>query len=339
MAERKTSERMQNPVVACAADNNYAMSLGVTMLSAAQHLRAGTRMQLYVMDGGLSDENRSKLEATWKDERIDLHWIKPDVSLVEDFMTSHHISSVAYFRILLPQVLPDSLDRVLYLDSDLLVLDDIVELWEMELGDWWAMAIPDIACPAIDAKVGLADYRASLPYLASLRPIRNYAEFGIDPNASYFNSGVMLMNLAAWRKHEVTEQLLQCLRDNGKYIWCWDQYALNAILSGKWNKLPFRWNMGTHAFEFPSVKHAPIDHDEFENAIENPSVVHFTTEFKPWHFDVKHPHRDRFYEFVDKTAWKGWRPTKPPFKFKTWMDRRGANVQKSMMITYRKLTT
>ena len=330
---------MQTPVIACAADNNYAMSLGVTMLTVARHMKSQEPVRLFVLDGGLSRENRDKLAETWAREPLDVHWVQPDTSPVEGFMTSHHISTVAYYRILLPHVLPKDVERVLYLDSDLLVLDDVTELWNQSLGELWAKAIPDVACPAIDAKVGLAKHRSALPYLASLRPVRNYVELGIEPQSPYFNSGVMLMNLRAWRENDVTSLLLRCLQENSKHIWCWDQYALNAVLAGHWDPLPFRWNVGTHAFEYPDSGAAPMPADEFEAGLDDPAIVHFTTEFKPWHFDVKHPYSESFYNYLDQSAWSGWRPTRPPFRLKTWLDRRGAAVQKRALISFRKLTT
>lgn len=327
-----------DPVVACATDDGYVMPLSVTILSALRSLPAERKLKLYLLDGGISDQNRRRLEDSWAGEPIDLEWVRPDPEQVAGLKTSHHISSVAYYRILLPHVLPASLERVLYLDCDLLVRADLGQLWQQPLEDAWCLAIQDIACPNVDARRGMLNFRRASPYLASLRPIPNYPKFQIDPLAPYFNSGVMLINLESWRREGLPEKMLACLRANEKHVWCWDQYALNIVLAGHWRPLPLRWNLGTHVFEYPSTDHAPIDRDQFAEAVRDPAIVHFTTEFKPWRFGIDHPYRSTFFELLDQTAWTGWRPEKPPFRIRDWWDRRAVAIQKHVVIAYRKLT-
>ena len=336
-ASLQTPALDSNPVIACATDDRYAMPLSVTMRTAARQLPSGKRLTLYVLDGGISEENRRRLERSWCDVPIDVNWLRPDSSQVAGLKTSHHISPVAYYRILLPHVLPESLDRVLYLDCDLLIRANLMELWNQRLNQDWCLAIPDVACPNVDARQGMSNFRRACPYLASLRPIPNYPEFNISPAAPYFNSGVLLINLAAWRREGLPEKMLDCLREHERHVWCWDQYALNIALAGHWRPLPLRWNVGTHVFEYPSIDHAPLPRDQFAEALEDPSIVHFTTEFKPWNYGIDHPYRTAFFDVLDETAWSGWRPEKPPFQLKSWWDRRAVAIQKQVVISYRKL--
>ena len=100
-----------------------------------------------------------------------------------------------------------------------------------------------------------------------------------------------------------SKKLLACLRDNQKFVWCWDQYALNVVFAGQWSKLPLRWNQGAHAFEFPSLGHSPLEVDQFRQMRENPAVIHFTTEWKPWQYRPFHPLRQTFLDYLDNTAW------------------------------------
>jgi lipopolysaccharide biosynthesis glycosyltransferase len=181
-----------------------------------------------------------------------------------------------------------------------------------------------------------SNYRKSSPYLAALTPIRNWREIGLDAAAHYFNSGVMVLNLARWRRERIHEKLLSCLRDYPRHVWCWDQYALNVVFAGQWRPLPMRWNQGAHAFEFPSVEHSPIEFDEFVAMRDDPAVIHFTTEFKPWHYNATHPLRAKFFEELDKTAWRGWRPSRPDFDLNQWWTKQAVNWTKRFYITYRK---
>ncbi len=163
-----------DPIVLCAADDNYAKPLAVTLHSAASHLKRGLSLNVLLLDGGISEENWHGLKETFVDLPIHLQVMRPDVSQVNDLVTSHHITHTAYFRLLAAKLLPDTIDKVIYLDSDVLVQDDLSELWEQELGNHYCLAVPDIACPFVDARHANSNFRKSIPYLATLAPIRNW---------------------------------------------------------------------------------------------------------------------------------------------------------------------
>ena len=324
-------------VVLCAADENYVRSLSVTLRSAAEKLRHGCRLRVFLIDGGISDTSWSKLKLSTNDVPIQFEVVHPDLALVADFSTSHHITHTAYFRLLAADWLPQEVEKAIYLDADLLVEDDLMQLWEVDINDDYCLAVPDIACPHIDARAAGYNYKKSSPYLATLSPIRNYRELGLDGAAPYFNSGIMVLNLRRWRAEDVTRRLLSCLRENQKHVWCWDQYALNVVFAGNWGQLPLRWNQGAHAFEFPNCEHAPYDQQQFREMVENPAVIHFTTQWKPWDHVSDHPLRHLFFEALDETAWHGWRPQKPAFDLGRWWQGRAVQWTKHCTITYRKL--
>jgi lipopolysaccharide biosynthesis glycosyltransferase len=325
--------------VLCAADENYAMSLGVTLRTAAEHLRINHVLKAFVIDGGISAESWAKIESSVSEFEVEIERIVPDKERVAHLSTSHHISHTAYFRLLAAEWLPSDVTKVIYLDSDLLIQDDLVELWELDEENYYCWAVPDIACPYVDARQAKVNYAKSSPYLAALSPIPNYRELGLDGSAAYFNSGIMVMHLSKWRDDGISTRLLECLRDNEQHVWCWDQYALNVVFAGRWGQLPLRWNQGAHAFEFPSLDHAPVCREQFAAMIEKPAVIHYTTEWKPWDFVSAHPSHQRFFEKLDETAWAGWRPEKPPFSVKRIWNSMALAVMKFSVINYRKLAS
>ena len=334
---RISSANLSEPVLLCAADDNYVRPLAVTLHSAVRHLRAGSRLQVVLLDGGISEANWNGLQETFVDLPIEINVIRPDLEDVQSLATSHHITHTAYLRLLAGRLLPDTVDRAIYLDSDVLVQDDLTELWETELGHNYCLAVPDVACPNIDFRQAGVNFKKASPYLATLSPIRNWQQLGLDPAAPYFNSGVMVLNIKRMREDRIEERLLACLRENQKFVWCWDQYALNVVFANQWQPLPARWNQGAHFFEFPSASHSPIDQQEFADALSNPAIIHYTTEWKPWDFENSHPLRTRFFDALDQTAWSGWRPEKPEFDFKYWWSQRSVDVIKWFTINYRKL--
>ncbi len=157
--------------------------------------------------------------------------------------------------------------------------------------------------------------------MATLAPVQNWRELGLNPGDHYFNSGVLVIDLEAWRRESLASRFLKCLEQHDSHVWCWDQYALNVVLAGHWSALPLRWNLGSHVFEYPTAAHAPMSADEFESASLSPAAIHFTTEFKPWRFGSRHPLKNEFFEALASTAWAGWQP--PPQSFsvhRTWQN-------------------
>jgi lipopolysaccharide biosynthesis glycosyltransferase len=240
-------------------------------------------------------------------------------------------------RLLAGRLIPDSIDKVIYLDSDVLVKQDLSELWNVDVGDHYCAAATDIACPFVDARSADRRYRNALPYLATLSPIRNWQRLGLNGSDRYFNSGVMVLNLRRWREERIEESLLTCLRENNRYVWCWDQYALNVVFAGQWRELSARWNQGVHVFEYPDESCSPIDVHEFVKMRDDPAIIHFTTEFKPWRYRPYHPLRNEYFERLDQTSWSGWRPEKPAFSLRKWWDWNAVRTIRSTTIGYRKM--
>lgn len=332
-----SSTRTDEPVILCAADDHYVRPLAVMLHSAATTLRPGSFLQVLLLDGGISESSWIGLKETLLDLPIEIHVIRPDKNEVADLGISHHITHTAYFRLLAARLLPTNIDKVIYLDSDVLVRADLTELWNLDVADQYCLAAIDVACPFIDARQADQRFKSAIPYLATISPVRNWRELGLDGAAPYFNSGVMLINLKRWREERVEEKLLACLRDHQPYVWCWDQYALNVVFAGNWKPLPARWNQGAHTFEFPDVNSYPIEVTEFETMRDNPALIHFTTEYKPWKYRPFHPLRELWFAGLDQTAWANWRPTKPPFSLKAWWTIAIVNIIRTSTVRYRKL--
>jgi lipopolysaccharide biosynthesis glycosyltransferase len=331
-----------SPIVLCAADENYVRPLAVTLHSAASQLATGSFLQVVLLDGGISESSWVGLKETLVGLPVSLQVIRPDLNLVSGFATSHHISHAAYLRLLASKLLPEHVEKVIYLDSDLLVLDDVAKLWKVELGEDYCAAVPDIACPFIDAKEYFSNGETaegsfgSVPYVAAISPIPNWRELGIDGTGRYFNSGVMVMNLKRWRQDDVVQQLFDCLRVNREHVWCWDQYALNVVFAGKWQPLEPRWNQGSHVYQYPGENHCPIAADQFVAMRDNPAILHYTTEYKPWMHRPFHPQRQRFFEVLDKTAFAGWRPVAPRFQLRDWWSFQVVQLIRRCVVGYRR---
>ena len=297
--------------VVCAADQAYVVPLAATVRSAIESLSRERRLDLFVIDDGIRAWSRLRLHASWSDPRVRVHWIRLDPALLPSVPVSGHVSRATYLRLLLPWVLPESLGRVIYLDSDVVVRRDLSELWELPFDGRSLLAAQDVVLPFIDSELALPRPAAAAPHIVAARPIANYRELGLDPRAKYFNGGVLLVDLARWRHEHLVDELLRCLRANEPHVRFWDQYVLNVVFHGRWGELDLRWNRQSLIFRYPSWEASPFDRETWERARADPWIAHFTSHEKPWHLGYDQPDRELFFEALRHTAWRRFRPAPP----------------------------
>ena len=115
----------------------------------------------------------------------------------------------------------------------------------------------------------------------------------------YFNSGVLLMNLDYWRKHNVAQQLIDYLRQYPERCWFPDQDALNAVLEGKVKFMDYRYNMqGEMLSHRCYLKLSAQKWNALDAAVNHPSIIHFTDINKPWYKESRHPYRMEYQHFA-----------------------------------------
>jgi lipopolysaccharide biosynthesis glycosyltransferase len=187
---------------------------------------------------------------------------------------------MSWMRVVLPDALP-AVERVVYLDADTLVRHSVLPLWNA-LDDAPIAAVANVTEPAM------------YPHLRSL---------GLDDPKNYFNAGVLVINLAAWREERVTDHLTR-LALSRPLPW-YDQDALNVVFADRWKRLHPRWNAMNSLWGWPDHAQRIFTHDELGAARDEPAVVHFEGPpiAKPWHYLSQHPFRDEYRVALGQTAW------------------------------------
>lgn len=194
------------------------------------------------------------------------HWYETPASLIDDLPVRGRFVSQVYARIIAPQLLPAGTDRFLYLDGDLLLMDSIAALWATELEGAVIGAVQDMAVPWVSSPMG----------------IRTYRKLGFDARAPYFNAGVYLVDLAAWKRHNTGQRAIDYIKRHAHSINLLDQEALNVALYGCWKQLDLRWNLIASLAGRYHYNPAGIDQGIYHQAVENPGAVHFAGLLKPW---------------------------------------------------------
>lgn len=280
--------------VAFATDDGYARPLAVAGVSVIRHLEKDRDLELYVLDMGISKLNRRKIEESFSSPNVKVSWITGTPKTFSGLPPGGPwLTNSTYARLLLPDVLPAHVDRVLYLDCDLVVRRCIGELYDHEF----------------DGAVALAVQAMGTPFVCSMWGVGGWFESGRAASDINFNAGVMLMDLAAWRREQVGQIALGYARAcDPDYPLCADQEALNATFGPRMRSIDPRWNQQSELFSNVHAPLLPYSREQLDRLRGEPWVVHYSQASKPWQADCSHPWANEWYRNLDETTYRGWRP-------------------------------
>jgi lipopolysaccharide biosynthesis glycosyltransferase len=297
--ERRAPEaRSQGLIyIAGACNETYAMPLAVMLASLGAHLGRGRRVIAFIVERALSPQTRRKIEQSIHGTPLEINWLTLDhdrlTHLADSIRGYEWFTLEAYFRLLLPELLPPELSRIIYLDCDLLINRDLGELWDLEVGDAYVLAIGETNPHA--ARV------------SSKHGVHFYRELGLRADQRMFNSGVLVINLEAWRERSLARRVFDYVRVAGDGLSWVDQEGLNAMIAGEWREVDQRWNVTTDLHGSAPATPAA------EAVLRDPFIIHFTGAAKPWHAGYSHGFQDWFLAQLDRTVWAGWRPGRSRF--------------------------
>ena len=297
-ARGKDGGQMQSPAepihIAAACDESYAMPMATMLASVVANLHPLRRANVYVLETGLSAATKQKIAGDLPRDRIDVRWITVLAGRLGDLRGTLRsfdtVSLASYYRLLLPELLPKEVRKVIYLDCDLVVLHDLGALWDLDASATCLLAVGELA--------------ARSRFVSSSAGIPLYRELGLPPDLPFFNSGVMSINLERWRELLVMQRAIKYIGEAGMRLRWHDQEALNAVVAGDWIALDPRWNVTMHVFR--ESRNAAL-----QALTRSPYIVHYNAAIKPWHHDFAYGFGQTFYQYVDATAWRGWRPGRP----------------------------
>ena len=234
-------------------DDEYIPFLAVTLQSLVENSSSKNNYVIKVLYTHINDENKKKIKKFEKEniniEFVDLNYYIKKVK--DKLYTRDYYSNTTYFRLFLPDLYPQY-NKVLYVDSDTVILRDIAELYNIDIGTNLVAGVPDGAVQQVkifqdyvEKVVGVADYN------------------------NYFNAGILLMNLDEMRKFKFQEKFLYLL-ETVKFSVAQDQDYLNRLCKGRAKIIDSGWNV------------MPINGEMEKEKIK---LIHYNLDSKPWHFD------------------------------------------------------
>lgn len=277
---------MKNPFyIALAANSNYLMPCTVLLQSIFEH-NAGLPLVICLLhlEGSISEKEMSGLAGWIAEKGSRLHPLQVKPEQLAAFPETRH-GKAALLRLCLPELLPE-VDKILYLDGDIIVKGSLADLFATDLGDNWIAAGRD-TCPVYHPeRMRLLD---------------------IAPEHWYFNSGVVLMSLAAFRKIDLAGIVSRYADEHFKVIESPDQDALNFICQGHTLYLHPRYNMN-YCVERDVAAKTWGRHKVIE-AKRNPVILHYIGPVKPWSsVRCTHPRRKDWWRCLSETSYAGYVP-------------------------------
>ena len=197
----------------------------------------------------------------------------------------------AYCRLFLGSILPDDVDRAVFLDCDTLCNGSISDFYNTDLGDNLAAGVIDCLSDAY------------------------YDLFNMDETSRYCNSGVVLLDLKKWREQHIESAITEYVRKNNGYVFFMEQSVMNIVLQNKIKIVHPCNNTYTLmvAFSYENLRRLRkckryYSDEEIDEAISKPTLIHLTTNFyvkgRPWVKGNKHPFSQLFLKYRAYTPWK-----------------------------------
>ena len=262
-------------------DNKYVMPCGVTILSICENNKSYD-IHFHIIENGVSEDNKKLLRRQVASYDKYISFYSVDISLLKGLPILNRFHISIYFRLLMADFLPCYIDRVLYLDSDLVVRGDIGKLWRINMDNIAMAAVLDQFCD----------------------DIRNYNRTKIMPLEGYINSGVLFINLNYWRKYNIGIKCIDWIESNKNEIEYPDQDALNAVLHDKIMQLPFEYNVQAFMYYKPREILARTEYvKQMIAASMKPCILHYTLSHKPWCEGCEHPFANEFIAYKEKSLW------------------------------------
>jgi lipopolysaccharide biosynthesis glycosyltransferase len=268
--------------VACSADARY-LPHSAAMLHSVLACSDARPVHVHYLHGrDIAQADLARLERMVTGQGGSFSSMELPPEMIAGLPTWEYVTAPMWYRIFLPDLVPDA-DRILYLDVDTIAIGSLEELWQTDLTDYYLAAVSNVF---------------------QLNHLSRLAALDIDMPQSYFNSGVLLMNLDLMRRDGCSHTLREHAIENAQQLLWPDQDTLNLVLGQRRLPLHPRWNYMNSIVEFPWSVYV-FGAKAVREAARDPGIRHFEgpSVNKPWHYLCETQLRDAYSAHRLQTPW------------------------------------
>lgn len=274
------------------SDDNYILHAAVSIVSLLENNDTLGKINVYFIENNVSDENKHQINTLMQSyKELSIKWIEFSKWMKKlNLNMEWEISISSYARLFIAEMLGDDIDKVLYLDCDIIVNHSIKKLMDIDIADYYIGAVQDAVNDETKNSVGL------------------------QSNKPYYNAGMLLINLKKWREDNLSERFLSFIDEHQGSVTHHDQGVINGVLKDKILKLPLKYNVMTIHYIFNRKQIMKYyrestefySQEEIKIAKNNPIILHYTPSFtvRPWVRGCKHPKKGVYWLYLNKTPWK-----------------------------------
>lgn len=279
-------------------DDNYVMPTGVAMTSVCVNNETEDIM-FHLISTGLKEHNKRSLQKIADKYSKKIRYYEVDDNMLSSCPMGlpgqcSYVSIATYLKLFIVNVLPSDIEKVLYLDGDLVVRNSLSKLWNVDISN----------CALAGVRDAISD------------DIRLYNRLQYDISFGYINTGVLLLNLKYWRENCILKKCLEYMFKYPDRLVFKEQDVLNSALKHEKIFLPLRYNVHADFFSKESKIYFRRDFwKELKEAIKDPVILHYVTYPKPWLKECDLPYRAEWLKYIELTEWnslkfdhmKGWK--------------------------------
>lgn len=256
--------------ICISSDNNYSKYAGVLIASILANAKESDYLHFYILENEINEDCKNKINELKKIKDAQITFVEVDKTLFDEYKSVHthaYLTINSFYRLKMASILPD-VEKIIYLDCDMVVNSSLEELFSTDLGDYLAGGVLDISYNRMNRKTGLAH------------------------NNTYVNTGMLLIDLKKWRENNLEPVFAKSAKENEGRIFAGDQDVINIALQGKIKKLPSKWNVQCSNFSNRS------------DYTKHPAIIHYVSYQKPWVYASWNYFIELYFKYIQMTPWK-----------------------------------
>ena len=224
-----------------------------------------SHFDVHIITNFMEEKLKQKLDTLSKNYKCSFHlYTINNLDKISKLKVSDHVSNATYYRLIMAEILPKHIDKILYLDSDVVVISPLEELYNIDLENYFIAA---------------SGFSGTLV------------------KSKGFNSGVMVVNLEKWRNEQISTKVIDFATQNRNKLPYHDQSALNRVIKQNYLIIDRKWNFQV------DLSPRKIQKPDDNIALKNARIIHYIGSSKPWYFWISDQRKNIYELYLKKSLW------------------------------------